>query len=263
VCIITQKVGVLDLIGDSSTSTFLPLVPRDLLRQVFEHLHVATHPGRQATRRLISSRHVWKGLSSDVTARAKACLDCQRAKIHRHILVPTRHFRHIHMDLVGPLPASEDYTYLFTIMDRTSHWPEAIPIAAISTVVCTNALFQGWVSRFGVPAFITSDRRTQFTSSLWARLCSLLNIQHSQTTAYHPQSNRMVERLHCRLKDALRTCCGVANWVDHLPWVLLSLRTAAREDANTTAAQAVFSSPLILPGQFLDSPELGTFKRFS
>ncbi len=35
--IITQKVGDLDLIGDSSTSTFRPLVPRDLWRQVFEH----------------------------------------------------------------------------------------------------------------------------------------------------------------------------------------------------------------------------------
>jgi hypothetical protein len=66
--IITQKVGDLDLIGDSSTGTFRPLVPRDLRRQVFEHLHGAAHPGRRATRRLISSRYVWKGLSTDVTA---------------------------------------------------------------------------------------------------------------------------------------------------------------------------------------------------
>ncbi len=63
---------------------------------------------------------------------------------------------------------------------------------------------EGWVSCYGVPAVITSDRRAQFTSSLWAALCSLLNIQHNQTTAYHPQSNRMVERFQRRLKDALR-----------------------------------------------------------
>jgi hypothetical protein len=153
-----------------------------------------------ATCRLVSSRYVWRSLSTHVTACAKACLDCQRAKIHRHVQepqqhipVPTRRFIHIHVDLVGPLPASKGYTHLFIIMDRTSHWPEAIPIAATSTVDCANALFQGWVSRFGVPAVITSDRGTQFTSSLRAALCSLLNIQHSQTTAYHPQSNGMVE----------------------------------------------------------------------
>jgi hypothetical protein len=81
----------------------------------------------------------------------------------------------------GPLPASKGFTYLFAIIDRTSRWPEAIPITATSTVDCANALFQGWVSRFGVPAVITSDRGTQLTSSL--ALCSLLDIQHSQTTA--------------------------------------------------------------------------------
>jgi len=103
---------------------------------------------------------------------------------------------------------------------------------------------------------ITSDRGTQFTSSLWAALCSLLNIQHNQTTAYHPQSNGMVERFHRRLKDALCARCAMANWVNHLSWVLLGLRAAAREDAGSTSAQPVFGSPLILPGQFLDSPEL-------
>jgi hypothetical protein len=74
--IITQKVGNLDLIGDSSTDVYRPLVPRDLRQQVCEHLHGAAHPGRWTTRRLVSSRYVWKGLSRDVTAWPKACLDC-------------------------------------------------------------------------------------------------------------------------------------------------------------------------------------------
>ncbi len=148
--IITQKVGDLDLIDDSSMGIFHPLVPRDLRRQVFEHLHGAAHPGRRATRRLISSRYVWKSLSTDVTAWAKACLGCQRAKVHRHVQVPPQHipvpsrrFSHIHVDLVGPLPASKGFTYLFTIIDRTSRWPEAIPIAATTTVDCAYVLFQG------------------------------------------------------------------------------------------------------------------------
>lgn len=33
-----------------------------------------------------------------------------------------------HVDLVGPLPQSSGYTYLFTIVDRRSGWPEAIPL---------------------------------------------------------------------------------------------------------------------------------------
>ncbi len=34
------------------------------------------------------------------------------------------------------------------------------------------------------PFVITSYRGAQFTCSLWAALCYLLNIQHAQTTAY-------------------------------------------------------------------------------
>jgi cleavage and polyadenylation specificity factor subunit 1 len=83
------------------------------------------------------------------------------------------------VDLLGPLTASKGFTYLFTIIDRTSRWPEAIPINATTTVDCTNALFEVWVSRCGVPAVITSDSGAQFTSSLWAALCSLLDIQHN------------------------------------------------------------------------------------
>ncbi|XP_023320310.1 uncharacterized protein LOC111695285 [Eurytemora carolleeae] len=57
-------------------------------------------------------------------------------------------------------------------------------------------MFHGWISRFGVPAVITSDRGAQFTSSLWSAICSLLKIKHKTTTAFHPQSNGMVERFH-------------------------------------------------------------------
>jgi len=83
----------------------------------------------------------------------------------------------------------------------------------------------------------------------------LINIKHAQTTAYHPESNRLVERFHHHLKDVLLARWASANWADHLPWVMLGLRSTPWEDDGTTTAQAIYGSPLILPGQFLDSPE--------
>ena len=112
------------------------------------------------------------------------------------------------------------------------------------------ALFAGWVSRFGVPATFTSDRGAQFTSALWAGLCSLLNIQHSPTTAYHPQSNGLVERSHRRLKGALWSRAARP-----LPWVMLGIRASFREDSEFSLAEAVFGSQLILPGQFIITAE--------
>jgi hypothetical protein len=134
-------------------------------------------------------------------------------------------------------------------------WPEAIPLSSITAADCTRALFAGWVSRFGVPATITSDRGTQFTSALWAGLCSLLKIQHSPTTAYHPQSNGLVEWFHRRLKDALRSRAAAADWQDHPPWVMLGIIASFREDSEFSPAEAVFGSQLILPGQFINTAE--------
>ena len=96
---------------------------------------------------------------------------------------------------------------------------------------CAAALLQGWIQRFGVPDTITNDRGAQFTSAVWAALCSLLSIQHIQTTAYHPQANGLVERFHRRLKDALRARADGADWHSQLPWVMLGIRAAWREDA--------------------------------
>jgi hypothetical protein len=221
--ITTRVVSDASLLGDVSIGVFRPLVPIQDREAVFQSLHSIHHPTVRATRHLIAAWFCWPQMAKAITLMARACLFCQRGKVHKHvhlqpaeILVPHRRFAHIHVKLVGPLPPSRGHTYLFTIIDSTSRWPEAIPLSSITAADCTRALFAGWVSRFGVHATITSDRGAQFTSAQWVGLCSLLNIQHSPTTAYHPQSNGLVERFHRRLKDALQSRAAAADWHDHL-----------------------------------------------
>jgi hypothetical protein len=98
-------------------------------------------------------------------------------------------------------------------------------------------------------------RGPQFTSAVWAALCRLLNIQHIPTTAYHPQSNGLVERFHRRLKDALRARAAGGSWATHLPWVMLGIRSAWREGTDFSPAEAVYGAQPILPGQFLAAEE--------
>jgi hypothetical protein len=189
---------------------------------------------------------------------AQQCLSCQKSKVSRHvhltpaaIAVPRHRFEHIHVDIVGPLPQSSGFSYLFTIVDRTTRWPEAIPLSGIAAANCAAALFSGWIQRFGVPSVITSDRGTQFTSSLWTALCSLLAISHVKTTAYHPQSNGLVERFHRRLKEALQARLAGPDWLSHLPWVLLGIRAAVPLEGGPSPAEAVMGCQPILPGEFL------------
>jgi hypothetical protein len=79
-----------------------------------------------------------------------------------------------------------------------------------------------------------------------------LGIKKKLTTAYHPQANGLVERLHRRLKEALRSREAGVQWEDHLPWVLLGLRAAPRDDMGVLAAETTLGVQLTLPGQLLE-----------
>ena len=166
---------------------------------------------------------------------------------------PNGRFRSLHIDLVGPLSPSEGMNYLLTVIDRFTRWPEAIPIPDSKTSTCVKALIRHWISRFGVPEDITTDRGPQFTSSLWSELGKLLGLKLHNTTAYHPLANGMVERLHRQLKTALKARTTDPYWMDHLPFVLLGLRVAWRENPNCSPAELVYGSSLRIPGEFIDT----------
>jgi transposase InsO family protein len=251
------------LLCDVSNGGRRPLIPEVDRKAVFAAFHGLAHPGIRATRRLMSARVIWRGMSSDIAAWCRDCQQCARGKASpqpaapvQPIPVPERRFTHVHVDLVGPLPTSaEGFTYLFTMVDRSTRWLEAVPIKSMSAQVCVDTFIATWVARYGVPATITSDQGRQFTSALWTGLHKLLGVQLITTTAYHPQSNGMVERCHGQLKAALRARLAGTQWPEHLPWVLLGLRTAPKEDSAISSAELMFGTALSLPAEFLSSAE--------
>ena len=66
----------------------------------------------------------------------------------------------------------------------------------------------------------------------------------------------MVERFHRQLKDGLRARCEGKDWLSHLPYVLLGLRAAPKEEADISSAEVTFGAPLVLPLQMHPEEEL-------
>lgn len=79
---------------------------------------------------------------------------------------PDARFPHVHVDIVGPLLSSQGYWYLMTAIDRFTRWPEAVSLVDITAISTARAFVSGWISRFGIPAFITTDWGSQFESSI-------------------------------------------------------------------------------------------------
>jgi transposase InsO family protein len=159
-------------------------------------------------------------MAAEIAGRCRDSVRCARSKPQgqkpaaaQPIELPDRQFVHVHVDLVGPLPVSKSgCTHLFTIVDRATRWMEAVLVADTSAATCAAALFSGWISRYGVPHVLTSDRGPQFVSEVWTTVCQQLGICHKTTTAYHPQANGLVERLHRQLKLRRRYVPGWLAW---------------------------------------------------
>ncbi len=79
-------------------------------------------------------------------------------------------------------------------------------------------------------------------------------------------SQTVPERLHRRLKDAIRARAAAVTWSEELPFVLLGLRAQLREDTGLSPAEAVFSAQIVLPNEFLQNDKLSVdtiLKNFS
>lgn len=245
------------LYADVSTATIRPYLPQRHRYQAFRQLHDLSHRGIRAAQRLMTSRFIWEGINKDVRLWTKTCTDCQASKVTRHTDSPpgtftpvTERFDHVHIDLVGPLPPSAGHRYILTCVDRFTRWPEAAPIADITTDAVAHAFIATWVSRFGVSLSLTSDRGGQFEANVWNKVMTLLGIRRYRTSSYHPQANGMVERFHRQLKYSLMASTKRNNWSLALLLVLLGIRSSLKEDLHHSSAELVYGTNLRLPANF-------------
>ena len=107
-----------------------PYIPATIRNRVFKLFHNPVHPWAKVTDRVIRKRYVWPDMHRDIARWCKTCQECQQSKVTRHnhlapaqFVSPEGKFRHVHMDVVGPLPESDGYKYCLTMIDLLSGWP--------------------------------------------------------------------------------------------------------------------------------------------
>ncbi|MBW0472095.1 hypothetical protein O181_011810 [Austropuccinia psidii MF-1] len=81
----------------------------------------------------------------------------------------------------------------------------------------TDLLFwNNIIATCGVPKIIISDRDPKFTSEFWTNLYKMLGTKLEFSTAYHPQTDGLAERIIQTVEDIIRRLCAYGiEYKDH------------------------------------------------
>ena len=117
-----------------------------------------SHPGIQATQRLVTSSDVWHNINADVCRYADhsssaSIQRCTGTLLHpQDTSPPDAQFDLVHNDIVGPYPSAKDNMHLFTCVHT---------FALGHTIAQSQSYkpFMGWIAQLlGVPTTLMSDQ---------------------------------------------------------------------------------------------------------
>lgn len=156
----------------------------------------------------------------------------QNAQSQNHMLLLNSylagHFLdRIALDILGPLPKTrQGNRYILVIGDHFTRWMEAYPIGDQTSNTIAEKLVRNFISHFGIPLEIHTDQGRSFYCKLIQDVCKLLHIKKIGSTAYHPESNSMIERFNQTLAQMIRThALENQDWDEDLDFLMAAYRS--------------------------------------
>ena len=249
------------------TDGTLRLIPPSHLReQLFHELHAGKFGAHLSDAKVYSEiqRHYWwEGMRKDVTQWTRGCLVCATRSAGRAVRAPlspipvSGPFDRVGVDIIQFPRTKRGNRYAVVFIDYLTKWPEAFAVPDQSSATVAKLLVEEMVSRHGVPSEVLSDRGQAFLSGLMKEVALLLGFHKINTTAYHPQTDGLVERYNRTLTAMLAKTVekGGAEWDEKLPYVLFAYRAAQQSSTKESPFYLVYGRDPRLPVPAVLSPK--------
>ena len=118
---------------------------------------------------------------------------------------PERLWQHILVDFIMKLPVSKDYDSILVVCDRFSKMSHFVVTTEKTTAEGLARLFRDNVWKLhGLPESVILDKGPQFATGMTKELNKMLGIETKLSTAYHPETDRQMERTNQELEQYLR-----------------------------------------------------------
>ena len=215
------------------------VIPASLRHDILTSCHddaTAGHLGPIKTYEKIRTRYYWHGMFKDIEHWCRTCIDCAMQKHprnhHKAPLLPIPvdgPFDRLAMDILGPLPTTHDGNrYIIVFSDYYTRWPEAYALPSVEASRIAQLLVDKILARHSAPRTLLSDRGPNFLASVVKAVCDIMNTRRTLTTAYHPQTDGLVERFNATLCEGLSMYVSTHqnDWDRHLSLTLFAYRVA-------------------------------------
>ena len=225
------------------------VIPASLRHEILVSCHddpTAGHLGVLKTYEKVRVRYYWHGMFKDIEHWCNSCVDCAMKKIPRGkrkaplLPIPVEGaFDRVAMDILGPFPVTNDGNrYIIVFSDYYTRWPEAFAMPSIEAPRVAQLLVDEILARHGAPRTLLSDRGSNFLSSIVTEVCRIMDTRKLHTTAYHPQTDGLVERFNGTLAEGLSMYVSTnqKDWDRHIPMILFAYRVSP----NATTHESPF-----------------------
>ena len=242
-------------------NSVLVLVDRDNINTILYECHDSVYSGHfseEKTIEKVQDTAWWVDWRKETSEYCDSCDRCQKANkatgrrfgLMMKIQEPSKPWDITKMDWVTSLSpgSAASFNACLVVVDRYSKTPIFVPCFKEDTAMDTAVLFWNRVMpRTGMPKIIISDRDPKFTSEFWVCLHSMLGTKLSFSTAYHPQTDGLAERMIQTLEDMVRRFCAYGlefkdndgythDWVTLLPILELAYSTTVHSTTGKTPA---------------------------
>ena len=236
------------------------VIPASLKTEVLTACHDDTfggHLGLEKTFDKIRDRYYWDGMYLEIKNYVESCEICASKKTPRKPLggkmepiSVTEPFEIVGVDIIGPLPRTpRGNRWIITFSDYLTKWPEAFALPTADSEEIASKLIEEVVCRHGCMEKLLSDRGPAFLSKLAQAVYDALQLKKVNTTAYHPQTDGLVERFNHTLVSMIGTYVKdhQKDWDLYIPYVLFAYRTSIQETTKETPFYLMYGRDAKLP----------------
>ena len=218
------------------------VIPVGLRKRVLELAHEG-HQGIVKTKDRLRSKVWWPNMNSMVERHCKRCLGCQAVTPITTIppvkttTMPTKPWRDLAVDLMGPLPTGES---LLVTVDYYSRWIE-VDVVRNTTSSAIIRCLENHFTRHGIPETLRTDNGSNLVSHEMEEFLDELGIKHKKTIPLWPRANGEVERQN---KSLLKAMCAAQaegkQWQQELQKYLLAYRSTPHTTTGVSPAELLY-----------------------